>query len=89
MCFWSNRGHCGLRREKLVWKAPWVWPETLKKQVWWPKRPENVKILENKGCGILGYTYMNIIGLILEGLGVQREAFARPLEVFRDALGVP
>ncbi len=31
VCFWSNRGHCWLRREKLVWKAPWVWPETLTK----------------------------------------------------------
>ena len=30
-----------------------------------------------------------VVGLILEGRGVHREAFGRPLEVFCDALGVP
>ncbi len=33
--------------------------------------------------------HFRVVGLILEALGVHREAFGRPLEVFWDALGVP
>ncbi len=31
--------------------------------------------------------HFGVVGLILGGLGVHREAFGRPLEVFCDALG--
>ena len=33
--------------------------------------------------------HFGVVGLILGGLGVHREAFGRPLEVFWDALWVP
>ena len=33
--------------------------------------------------------HFGVVGLILRGLGVHREAFGRPLGVFRDAWWVP